>query len=448
MSISSHPSTPSDWPPDSTIRYIPDYEWNPFVTADIISKYHPPQIPYEVWSSNKRNTQLPDDEEADIWMDLPILFPNNYIGILHTDNSDCLDPFYLSSPPSSYDLHVVHELNIDAQHAGNQARFVNDFRGVPMYCGKWGQCLEGHQHYPPSSDGIRHGGVVDGGTKNELNKDKNDKQETLTTIPQRTRPNVTFDSYVDGRTGHVRVGMFTLSRGEPKNYYSLATDSTRQVQYVKYVVDSALSHVGHSPTQPLKASTTGFRFLFQIAMQQYPLYRFDGTLQRFDNDALKDNLQALNIPVTEQNIGILREYYISAYHYQRRNDRAAADICKNTYLANPGSFASFEFVSGFGDCMTNHVIIPTNDDIDFLEAVATGLINDKVSTLERIYALGKRALLELDRGNVSGHLERFMQVIELGATVLPPERFCFTTPNVATSVLTVQIKAKFGNCPP
>lgn len=87
-----------------------------------------------------------------------------YLGRVHTSAS--------TDPASDYDIWLDHEADVavDAAREGNEARFVNDFRGVAeranaefrtVWCERWGQLCVGV--WVIGGGGKKKGGGVAGG---------------------------------------------------------------------------------------------------------------------------------------------------------------------------------------------------------------------------------------------------------------------------------------------
>ncbi|KAI9202820.1 uncharacterized protein BJ171DRAFT_583635 [Polychytrium aggregatum] len=91
----------------------------------------------------------------------PHSFVMDYVGELYVEEDDDSDNDggAAARPHSDYDLHLFGMYSIDAKDAGNEARFINDFRGIAC------------------------------------------------------RPNVCFDAYRDTASGNLRMGCWVL--GEP-----------------------------------------------------------------------------------------------------------------------------------------------------------------------------------------------------------------------------------------
>ncbi|KAI9184056.1 hypothetical protein H9P43_003138 [Blastocladiella emersonii ATCC 22665] len=125
------------------VRYLGDYEYDGAVTADQRKRVAPSSSSWRTAGSTATSAKSPS-----ISPDVSIRFiddPNhpafphrglfaakklapgqhilNYIGIVYPNSS--------FSPTSDYILTLDSELCIDADKAGNEARFINDYRGIP-----------------------------------------------------------------------------------------------------------------------------------------------------------------------------------------------------------------------------------------------------------------------------------------------------------------------------
>jgi len=101
-----------------------------------------------------------------------------------------LDPNY-DYAHSNYDLWLSRPLNlaIDASRAGNEARFINDYRGVPL------------PPFPTPSSLINS-------TKSNKTKSKNDPWAN-----KRKRPNAEFKLAWDPRIGELCMAVYVLRAG-------------------------------------------------------------------------------------------------------------------------------------------------------------------------------------------------------------------------------------------
>ena len=134
------PSLPANWPTSPPVTYLTA----PFLSSHLTPTQHlllhappNPNAPIEsishvppVQISIINDTTHPAHTQRGLFA-TSALSPGSfilfYLGRVH--NSHPLD----NDPSSSYDLSLDREadLAIDATHMGNEARFVNDYRGVP-----------------------------------------------------------------------------------------------------------------------------------------------------------------------------------------------------------------------------------------------------------------------------------------------------------------------------
>ncbi|KAK6834384.1 SET domain-containing protein [Apiospora arundinis] len=123
-------STPKNWPP--TLLYLTQPSYAPHVTKEQLNalRTRGPDLIYEIPLS------LPRGPSALVKI-TPISQPshpaNGQAGLFATLHSDLALPQHKSDhEKSDYDLRIDRDarLAVDAAKAGNEARFVNDYRGV------------------------------------------------------------------------------------------------------------------------------------------------------------------------------------------------------------------------------------------------------------------------------------------------------------------------------
>jgi hypothetical protein len=172
------------WPAD--VRYLTDYEWHPQLDSRIQSRYRNlhecPSLFREVTDALGDVAEHPSKAAGEVAeiravpashpchsagngrglfarRELPprtYLF--DYLGALVDDDTLSAETAARGGRESDYVLHIHGDLNVDAYLQGNEARFINDYRGIAA------------------------------------------------------RPNVCFDTYLDPYSGMLRAGVYTVGK--------------------------------------------------------------------------------------------------------------------------------------------------------------------------------------------------------------------------------------------
>lgn len=207
----SHP--PKNWPPGIVYLTSPIYSPNlPLTTLDLLRTITPTSNTSSTLTltvprpANTRTVILPITNPSHpahgqfglfAAQDLrPNTFILCYLGRVHSNSGEDTDP------ESDYDLSLDRDLGVgvDARYAGNEGRFINDYRGVPC---STSTSLSRHPelpHYPRSTTGT--------------NTSTGKKRDTATTMKG---PNAEFrDVWTEVEDGMVekRIGVFVLTAGK------------------------------------------------------------------------------------------------------------------------------------------------------------------------------------------------------------------------------------------
>ncbi|KAK5652770.1 hypothetical protein OQA88_9626 [Cercophora sp. LCS_1] len=200
-------STPQNWPP--SLPYLVQPLYSPLLAPSHFLSLRTPEPDLPVIPKSHKPGPSPNV------LILPITDPNHpansqhglfaarglapgelivpYIGEIHPGDVDALGEEGRRHEESDYDLWVDREgdLAVDAAEAGNEGRFVNDYRGVPLPLVALG-------------GGGRGGGKRDGRSKGDWKNGGG----------TRKKPNAEFRSVWDERRGEKGMGVFVLRAGK------------------------------------------------------------------------------------------------------------------------------------------------------------------------------------------------------------------------------------------